>query len=290
MVGKTGGKAIERRVMTPKRRISRSLRTNDATSTVSPPTAEGWNATIDEHLARTYFRTRNAPPPVTVPRRRSPLLVASVSLFTCVIGVWVVLGPVHRLVVSTWGQTKPVTEFVELFDHPSTAPRVGVWLSAPGDTTQGCRLSYSQEHRVGTTGNGLVVDYDVDSPHPATVGVWLTTTPAGRDVAHGALSFFISGDTLVGYSETCVIELQTARGRSRYYLDGITENWKQAVIPWEYFVPAPDLATLHDVVLLFEDWNVTKKQGRIYLDDVRFTTTSSDKPVGLAAKLPQDQR
>ena len=234
------------------------------------PPADGWNAATDDRLAQTYFRTRNSLPPATAPRRRAPLVVAGVSLFTCVMGLWVVLGPAHRLAAVGWHRPAAPADVTETFDQPTAAPKAGIWLGTPGDVAQGCRLSYTELHRVGTTGYGLAVDYDVDSTRPATTGVWVAI-PRGGVPARGTLSFFIRGDPSAGYSETCVVELQTNRERSRYYLDGITAIWQPVVIPLERFAPAPDAATVHDLLFLFEDWHVTRKQGRVYLDEIHVT-------------------
>lgn len=277
MAHRSGVKAGERRA------TARRLADRRAATPV-----DGWTTATDDRLAQTYFRTRGGHPPSTVPRRRAPLVVAGVSLFTCVVGLWVVLGPVHRLSASFGrGRASAPVDFTETFDQPTVAPRVGVWLGAPDDATQGCRLSYTALQRVGTTGYGLAVDYDVESIRPATAGVWLAL-PRGGVSAHAMLSFFIHGDPSIGYSETCVVELQTARGRSRYYLDGITEAWQQVSIPLERFVPAPDAATAHDLLILFEDWNVTRKQGRVYLDEIRVASDRHEPPP--AARLPSRRR
>ena len=272
MVNKGGVKAGERRAAA--RRLAGRASTDGEPMSSGfgrQPDApvDGWTTATDDRLAQTYFRTRSSHPSSTVPRRRAPLIVAGVSLFTCVMGLWVVLGPAHQLATSFGrGRSAAPVDFTETFDQPTVAPKVGVWLGAPDDATQGCRLSYTALHRVGKTGYGLTVDYDVDSPHPATTGVWIAI-PAGQVTAGGALSFFIRGDPIVGYSQTCVVELQSASGRSRYDLDGITNTWQQVVIPFRRFMPASDAASVRYLLFLFEDWHVTRKRGRVYVDEVR---------------------
>ena len=98
MVSRTGAKTGERRA-TAKRLAARHPQgAHKFSASVDRHVAPAqWDAAVDDKLAQTYFQTRSTPPPATVPRRRSPLLVASVSLFTCVVGLWVVLGPAHQL-------------------------------------------------------------------------------------------------------------------------------------------------------------------------------------------------
>ena len=276
MVGKGSAKTGERRA-TARRLAARppadapSLHRDDTAS------ASGWGPATEDQLAQTYFQTRSTPPVVTVPRRRSPLLVAGVSLFTCVVGLLVVLGPPHRLAAPFGHGNHPVmapVDFTETFDQPLVRPNVGVWLGHPTDTTQGCRVSYTELHRVGATGYGLVVDYDVDSPHPATAGVWIALPPV-QVTTGSVLTFFIRGDPVVGYSETCAVEFQSAREHSRHYFDGITDAWQQIVLPLDTVRVATDDASPTYLVFLFEDWHVTRKRGRVYLDNVQIVRRQS---------------
>ena len=215
---------------------------------------------------------------MTVPRRRSPLLIASVSLFTCIVGVWMVLGPVHRFISPLTLHAAPRIDLNETFDQPIVQPRVGVWFGAPGDPTQGCRVFYTDVFRIGTQGFGLGVDYDVDSPHPASAGIWIAV-PDGHDPAKNVLSFFIRGDPTVGYSERCVVAVQTDKGYSRYVLEGIADTWQRMVIPFDRFVPTPDSKSLRYLFLLFEDWNVTRRRGRIYVDEITVTSARADASI-----------
>ena len=275
MVSKSvASKAAERRAAA-KRLAARPAPTFEAPARGTVLEAPGWDAAIDDQLADTYFRTRPAPGP-TVPRRRAPLLVASVSLFTCVVGLWVVLGPLHHAASSMgwWRPTLP-PEFVQTFDQPTVQPHVGVWLSTPGDIAQGCRIRYSEQHRVGTAGRGLMIDYDVDSTQPATTGVWVAVSYVPTRDDQDMVSLMVAGDPTSGYSQTCVLELQTAQGRSRYYLEGIGDAWRQVSIPLRAFAP-PVRGAVQELRVLFEDWNVTQKQGRLYLDDVRLTSFGSE--------------
>ncbi len=281
-MGKMGVKVGERRAIA-KRLASRPP--HHAQEAAPPPEAppatslDHWNTAVDDQLAQTYFRTRGAPPP-TVPRRRSPLLVASLSLFTCIVGVWVVLGPIHRVVSPIGLHAAPRIDLNETFDQPTVQPKVGVRFGAPGDPTQGCRLFYTDVFRVGMQGFGLGVDYDVDSPHPASAGVWIAV-PDGHDPAKNVLSFFIRGDPVVGYSERCIVALQTDKGDSRYVLDGIADTWQRMVIPLDRFVPAPDAKSLRYLFFLFEDWNVTRRRGRIYVDEIAVTSARSDASIAM---------
>ena len=62
---------------------------------------------------------------------------------------------------------------------------------------------------------------------------------------------------------------------SSYYVQGITNNWKEYTISLDEFKQISDWSNLKDVSFTLESWNVNKDKGLILIDNVRFANIQS---------------
>jgi len=148
----------------------------------------------------------------------------------------------------------------------------GCWIKDPNDPMQGCVEAFDAKDRYGGKGYALRLIYSVASKNPAFGGLWmkLQNLDASR---FGALAFRVRGDAGLGYTKTFKVELKDALDQSsRHYVNNVTDQWQEVVIPLSAFEGMANPRKLKELVIVFEDTTATAKQGVIYLDDIRFTS------------------
>ena len=162
------------------------------------------------------------------------------------------------------------------FDRPGHQTNAGLsygaWNSDPGDPTQFCRVRLVDAQRVGASGFGLMIEYDVESPNPAYNGFWLKL-PEVPLAAFGALSFSIKGDAQRGFTRRLRLELKDRSHVAGFQLEGITAEWTQVQVPLRAFAGIEALRTATEFVIVFDDETVTEKVGTVYLDHLTFEPT-----------------
>ncbi|MGE4357794.1 MAG: carbohydrate binding domain-containing protein [Candidatus Omnitrophota bacterium] len=146
----------------------------------------------------------------------------------------------------------------------------GAWNKDPNDFTQGCFDSFVSTIKRGDEGCSIQLMYDVDSPNPAYNGFWMRLQ--GIDLSdYKALSFWVKGDEVRGFTKVFKVELKNTKGQmGRYYVTEVTKDWKEIVIPLDKFAGLEDRTSMHEFVIVFEDRIATKKEGAIYIDDIVF--------------------
>ena len=147
----------------------------------------------------------------------------------------------------------------------------GCWIKDPADPMQGCVEAFDAKDGYGGKGYALRLIYSVASKNPAFGGLWmkLQNLDASR---FGALAFRVRGDAGLGYTKTFKVELKDALDQSsRHYVNNVTDQWQDVVIPLSAFEGMANPRKLKELVIVFEDTTATAKQGVIYLDDIRFT-------------------
>jgi len=146
----------------------------------------------------------------------------------------------------------------------------GCWIKDPGDRMQGCIESFDAKDRYGDKGYSLRLIYSVASKNPAFGGLWmrLQNLDASR---FNALAFRVRGDAGMGYTKTFKVEIKDALDQSsHYYVNSVTDQWQDVVVPLSAFEGMANARKLKELVIVIEDTTATAKQGVIYLDDVRF--------------------
>lgn len=156
----------------------------------------------------------------------------------------------------------------------------GVFDFNPTDRNAYCRSSFSRDKDLHNKGYYLKLSYDVDSPQAAFNGIWVKLN--GMDLSDfDAVAMKVRGDKEAGYSDFFKIELKDKATKIEYYIEDITDQWKEYVIPFADF-----LGTIEDmnwknmnefIPCVFEDWRFKQKTGRIYLDDIRFIPKKGKK-------------
>ena len=147
----------------------------------------------------------------------------------------------------------------------------GAWIKDPNDPMQGCVESFDAKDRYGNKGYALRLIYSVASTKPAFGGLWmrLQDLDASR---FDAIAFRVRGDAGMGYTKAFKVELKDADDQSsRYYVNYVTDQWQDMVIPLSAFEGTANPRKLKEFVIAFEDTTATAKQGVIYFDDIRFT-------------------
>jgi len=152
------------------------------------------------------------------------------------------------------------------------------------------------EGKDGKTTQVLSLAYSVDSDLPAQNGFW--TKLMGFDAsAYDHLEFEIKGDPQAGFTERFRLEAKKCLDPkciekvSGSATGSVTGEWKTVNIPlnamtglidfsnpdaWK--TPRVSYKPLDEFVIIFDNGFVTKKQGKIYLDNIRFVRTGEPGP------------
>lgn len=145
----------------------------------------------------------------------------------------------------------------------------GTWDKDPDDTTQKVEMKFEPEDALGDpAGYSIRLDYDVDSPNPAYNGFWMKLN--GEDAAaYNTLSFYVKGDTQVGFPKRVKVELKDMSNKpSPYVVSGVTDQWQKVTVPFEKFRRVQDWTALNEFVVVFDDMNSRPKTGAIYIDQI----------------------
>ena len=188
----------------------------------------------------------------------------------------------------------------------------GDWNYNPEDINN----SYTDPKVISVTGidgkqsRVLSLTYSVDSSFPARNGFW--TKLMGFDASsYDHLEFEIKGDTQRGFTDRFRLEMKKCVDKACIEkvtgsaVVPVTGEWRTVSIPLNQMTGLIDFANpecwknprtsykpLDELVIIFRDQLVTKKAGRIYLDNIRFVRTGKpgpsavDFPIRLKEKTP----
>lgn len=140
------------------------------------------------------------------------------------------------------------------------------WGKDPGDDTQGCRCELTDQDKVGEIGHSVRLVYDVDSPRNAFNGMWMELMNTDWS-PYKYLVISVRGEKEAGFTPRFKLEVKNKKGEiGRYVLTGVTEQWKQFVIPLKTI---RGLSRLKDMVMftvVFDDMRCDPKVGAILID------------------------
>lgn len=148
----------------------------------------------------------------------------------------------------------------------------------------------------GSESRVLSLNYSVDSDRPAANGFW--TKLMGLDGSqYDHLAFELKGDAEKGFSEKFRIEVKKCKDpECRESIRGsavipVTAAWQTVMLPLNHLTGLIDFADpgswknplagytgLNELIFIFNDRFVTRKQGRIYVDNIRFVRTGDPGP------------
>ncbi len=187
----------------------------------------------------------------------------------------------------------PPVLLLDNFDSEKTENALGgatgAWLD-PDDKSQGCTATRTETARVGSLGQGLRLDYDIESDResvriPSNFSVSSPAMPVNQafngyysifppqDLApYAYLILWAKGDEKIGFTRSFKIELKDGNspGYKGYVVDGVGPAWRRFVIPLREFADIKDWAAIKEFVVVFAADVVTRKVGAIFLDDVYF--------------------
>lgn len=194
------------------------------------------------------------------------------------LGMWLVASVVLNAMVlglpqvSFAGAELVVADF-DTGDKPNNiGGDFGAWDKDPNDESQGTQMAFEPDDAKGDpAGYSIRLDYDVDSPNPAYNGYWMKFN--GEDAtAYNTLSFYVKGDTNVGYTKRFKVELKDMSNKpSPYIVTGVTDAWQKVTIPFEKFRRINDWKSLNEFVIVFDDINSSPKSGAVFIDHVALT-------------------
>lgn len=151
----------------------------------------------------------------------------------------------------------------------------------------------------GTEGQVLRLTYSVESELPSQNGFW-TKLKDMDAVDYDHLEFDVKGDAEEGFTKQFKIEIKKFKDAERIekiksaFEIPVSSEWTTISIPlnkmtglidfadpkaWEN--PAVSRKNLDELVVVFQDRHVTKKQGVIYLDNIKFVRTGQPGPTAV---------
>ena len=169
-----------------------------------------------------------------------------------------------------------INDFNEKANFNNINGPFGSWVVFYSDANQHCKDDFTPFERIGDIGYGLKLDYDVDSPFSAYNGFF--TKLMDIDLSdYKYLVFFVKGDKRSGYTTKLNIELKNRSETGKMAVEGITDEWKKMVLPLDQFKGMTGFKDMKELVIMFIDQNVTRKEGIIYIDNIYFAKAESDQ-------------
>jgi len=161
---------------------------------------------------------------------------------------------------------------------------IGTWNSNPLDTSQGCTTEiiplYGVMGRTDIETHVLKISYDVATTGPAFNGIYIKLNDIDLS-AYNEISMLIKGDLEKGFTTKFKVELKNAKGeRTACALKGITNDWERLAIPIQEFKALGsirDWSHMIEIIFTFDDMTVDKKEGAIYVDEIKFDTSGKSK-------------
>ncbi|MBL0058790.1 MAG: hypothetical protein IPP35_06720 [Elusimicrobia bacterium] len=169
----------------------------------------------------------------------------------------------------------------------------GTWFD-PEDKSVFCNADYDDKVFFGAAGRSLRLDYKIDSQRenvkvPTNYSV---SNPATKDnqafngyyslfppqdlTNYTHLIFWVKGDADKGFTRSFKIELKDGQNTAYagYRVTGITDQWRRYAVPLREFRDIKDWANVKELVFVFAQGDVTRKDGTLYLDDFYFSETA----------------
>ncbi len=141
----------------------------------------------------------------------------------------------------------------------------GVWERNSNKEIRGCRMSFCEPGRDDSV-YCLRLEYDVNFPNSPYTGLWLLFDDLDL-TSYKKLSFWAKGDGKTGYTRYFKVEFKNDNESASVITPSIPDEWRQIEIPLSKF-NINDRTKITEFVIVFEDKEVSKKKGVIYIDDI----------------------
>lgn len=170
-----------------------------------------------------------------------------------------------------------VDDFDDGKDPNNLGGKVGLWkLDDHG--YQGFSPLYDSENRVGDSGYGLKLSYDLASDRRALCAY--SQFIEGENLTpYSNFSFYIKGDRAEGFTKRLKIEIWDIYNvEVIYFVRGITDEWQKVTIPLTEFKgilsrwdkPKRIAIVLENQPDFYKETCVTRTKGVIYIDNITF--------------------
>jgi len=147
----------------------------------------------------------------------------------------------------------------------------GAWNKTEWDRSLFCRESFTTDTNIvyGGRGCSLQLDYDVDSTNtPAYNGFWMRLEKINL-AKYDEFIFYVKGDSNFGYTTVIKVEIKSIAGDiARFMVDNISDEWRKVVLPLYAIKQEGNFTEGYEFTIVFEDVTVTRKKGRIYIDQI----------------------
>lgn len=141
----------------------------------------------------------------------------------------------------------------------------GVWERNSNENIRGCQISFFELGRKDSA-YCLKLKYDVGPPNSPYAGFWLLFDDLDLN-PYKKLSFWARGDKKAGYTRYFKVEFKNDNETGFVITPPIAETWQRIEIPLSKF-NINDWTKITEFVIVFEDKEVSKKKGAIYIDDI----------------------
>ncbi len=140
-----------------------------------------------------------------------------------------------------------------------------VWEKNPHKENRSCQFSFFEPGRDDCL-YCLRLEYDVKLPNSPYGGFCILFDDLDL-TQYRKFSFWVKGDKLAGYTSYFKVEFKNEKENSSVIVYGVSDEWRQIEIPLSKF-NIKDWAKITEFVIIFEDKEVSRKKGAIYIDDI----------------------
>ncbi len=159
----------------------------------------------------------------------------------------------------------------------------GAWNKTEWDRSQFCNETFTADPDIvyGSKGCSLQLDYDVDpkeggglcwtdtdTKKAAYNGLWMRLEKIDLN-KYDEFVFYVKGDADFGYTNKFKVEITSMAGdMARFYVTDVCDSWQKVVLPLYKIKNDGDFSQAYEFKIVFEDTVATKKEGRIYIDEI----------------------
>lgn len=207
---------------------------------------------VTEKLSETYFNSPGIPKTRVEKREPRSYELTAISILFILACVWIAftfIGLQHS-------DKFTIADFDKELQNA-----LGRDISA-----QGATMALEPRHKVGYFGQSLRLDYNVAD----STKRWNRVIIAINDLdarAFKEIEFFIKGDDKGG-PPAIKLELLSPDRLAGCYIKDISNSWLRQNISLAQFNNRVDLAHLVGIGIIFEDWNIGKQSGSVYIDRI----------------------
>ena len=154
------------------------------------------------------------------------------------------------------------------FEDEDTARSVGTWEHNVLDPDQSVKVRIVGEDRAGKKeGKALAIDFDVDSPNPAMVGVWIKLE--NQDLSSfDTLHFHLKSEGGRFRGAVAVQLTDSLYRKAAYLVSNVREEWKEYQIPLKKFARIANWSQVKEFEIILDDMNAIPKEGTLLIDEI----------------------